>query len=137
LVSFGIGTLRCWGQSSAVVGATVGLAHWLVELVSQVNGIDVSYATIYIGAVTRPLTGEEPLDQRIQIMMSKSDIAALDDWRFANRVGSRSEAIRQLIAKGLEAEAQPADPLERLKVATQPPAEGVFEGWERQKKAKG
>ncbi|HRE90550.1 MAG TPA: hypothetical protein PK095_15570 [Myxococcota bacterium] len=55
--------------------------------------------------MSRPLTGDEPLDQRTQIMMSKSEILAIDDWRFAQRTSSRSEAIRQLVALGLSAHA--------------------------------
>lgn len=38
----------------------------------------------------------EPKDQRIPIMMSASEVAAVDDWMFKNRVRSRAEAIRRL-----------------------------------------
>lgn len=44
-------------------------------------------------------------EQRIikfQMMMSKSESDAIDDWRFANRVGSKAEAIRLLVQKALE-----------------------------------
>lgn len=43
----------------------------------------------------------EKKDQRVPIMMSAAELAAVDDWRFRNRVSSRGEAIRQLIHKGL------------------------------------
>lgn len=36
-------------------------------------------------------------DIRIPIMMSASEVKAIDDWQFANRKRSRSEAIRTLI----------------------------------------
>lgn len=45
-------------------------------------------------------------DQRIPIMMTGAELQAIDDWRFANRVGSRGEAIRQLISAGLSAQAE-------------------------------
>ncbi len=48
------------------------------------------------------MTGEKELkDQRIPIMMSGSELAALDDWSFNNRIRSRGEAIRRLIQIGL------------------------------------
>lgn len=37
-------------------------------------------------------------DVRIQLVISQSEIDALDEWRAKNRVWSRSDAIRQLIA---------------------------------------
>lgn len=43
----------------------------------------------------------EPKDQRVPVMMTASEIKALDDWSFARRIRSRSEAIRQLVALGL------------------------------------
>ncbi|MBF0246832.1 MAG: ribbon-helix-helix protein, CopG family [Alphaproteobacteria bacterium] len=46
---------------------------------------------------------EEPKDHRVPIMMSQSEIEAVDDWAFANRIRSRSEAIRRLVRLGLEA----------------------------------
>ena len=54
--------------------------------------------------MARPLKGEAPLDQRLHLMLSEPEVQAIDDWRFANRVASRSEAIRRLIARGLAAE---------------------------------
>jgi metal-responsive CopG/Arc/MetJ family transcriptional regulator len=46
---------------------------------------------------------DEANTERIITPMSKSLVEAIDDFRFSNRVASRSEAIRQLIAMGLEA----------------------------------
>lgn len=46
---------------------------------------------------------DEANSERIITPMSKSLVEAIDDFRFANRVASRSEAIRQLISMGLEA----------------------------------
>ena len=39
--------------------------------------------------------------ERMVLVMKNSEIAAIDDWRFARRIRSRSEAIRQLISLGL------------------------------------
>jgi len=41
---------------------------------------------------------------RLQIMLSPSELAALDDWRFARRMPSRAAAIRDLLRRGLAAE---------------------------------
>jgi metal-responsive CopG/Arc/MetJ family transcriptional regulator len=44
----------------------------------------------------------EPKDQRVPVMMSVSELKALDDWAFEQRIRSRGEAIRQLIELGLK-----------------------------------
>jgi metal-responsive CopG/Arc/MetJ family transcriptional regulator len=44
---------------------------------------------------------EEPKDQRIIIPMPKSLVDEVDDYRFKNRIASRSEAVRELLQKGL------------------------------------
>lgn len=41
-------------------------------------------------------------DVRFDMFMSKKELDAIDDWRFENRIGSRGEAVRQLIALGLD-----------------------------------
>lgn len=43
----------------------------------------------------------QPRENRVPIMMSEEELSAIDDWRFANRVATRSEAIRRLAASGL------------------------------------
>lgn len=43
----------------------------------------------------------EPRDNRIPIMMSDAEVKAIDDWRFENRISTRSEAIRRLSQRGL------------------------------------
>lgn len=63
----------------------------------------------HIQSVPRPLKGEKPLDQRLQLLLTADEVAAVDDWMFTNRVRTRSEAIRQLIAAGLDA-SPAADP---------------------------
>ena len=45
--------------------------------------------------------------ERITTMMSPGEVQALDDWAFANRIRSRSEAIRRLIEAGLKAGDKP------------------------------
>lgn len=41
---------------------------------------------------------------KFQMMLSKAESDAVDDWRFANRIKSKAAAIRLLVEKGLEAE---------------------------------
>jgi hypothetical protein len=42
--------------------------------------------------------------ERLQIMLTDVELAALDDWRFDNRMPSRASAIRELLKRGLAAE---------------------------------
>jgi len=43
-------------------------------------------------------------DERLQIMLTEEELAALDDWRFARRMPSRAAAVRELLRLGLAAE---------------------------------
>ena len=45
-------------------------------------------------------------DERLQIMLTDEELAALDDWRFAMRMPSRAAAIRELLRLGLADAAQ-------------------------------
>jgi hypothetical protein len=42
--------------------------------------------------------------ERLQLMLTQEEVAALDDWRFAKRMPSRASAIRELLKRGLTAE---------------------------------
>ena len=42
--------------------------------------------------------------ERLQIMLTASELVALDDFRFKNRMPSRAAAIRELLRRGLTAE---------------------------------
>lgn len=47
---------------------------------------------------------DDPLKtERVTIMMAPAELKIVDDWSFERRIRSRGEAIRQLIALGLEA----------------------------------
>lgn len=48
--------------------------------------------------------------ERVQIVISPSELKAIDDWSFANRIRSRSEAIRQLLELGLRVAAMAQEP---------------------------
>lgn len=45
----------------------------------------------------------KPRENRIPIMMSDEELKIVDDWRFDNRVATRSEAVRRLIQIGVYA----------------------------------
>ena len=47
---------------------------------------------------------KELKDQRIPIMMTPSELQAIDDWSFKNRIRSRGEAIRRLCHAALSAD---------------------------------
>ena len=42
--------------------------------------------------------------ERLQVMLTDEELAALDDWRFDKRMPSRASAIRELLKRGLAAE---------------------------------
>jgi len=42
--------------------------------------------------------------ERLQIMLMKSEITALDDWRYQRQMPSRAAAIRELLKRGLAAD---------------------------------
>ena len=44
--------------------------------------------------------------ERLQIMLTEEELSAVDDWRFSNRMPSRAAAIRELLKRGLAAEAK-------------------------------
>lgn len=44
---------------------------------------------------------DEIKDIRVTILMSPSELKAVDDWSFAHRIRSRGEAIRLLIDAGI------------------------------------
>jgi hypothetical protein len=43
-------------------------------------------------------------DERLQIMLSPDELAAVDDFRFKKRMPSRAAAVRELLRRGLAAE---------------------------------
>jgi hypothetical protein len=42
--------------------------------------------------------------ERLQIMLTKEELEALDSWRFSRRMPSRAAAIRELLKRGLSAD---------------------------------
>lgn len=42
--------------------------------------------------------------ERLQIMLTDEELAAVDDWRFSRRMPSRAAAVRELLKRGLAAE---------------------------------
>lgn len=46
---------------------------------------------------------DELKSERVIVMMTPSELAALDEWWSAHRIGSRGDAIRLLVQVGLKA----------------------------------
>jgi hypothetical protein len=42
--------------------------------------------------------------ERLQIMLTRKELDALDTWRFSRRMPSRAAAIRELLKRGLAAD---------------------------------
>jgi hypothetical protein len=40
-------------------------------------------------------------EQRLQIMLTRQELEALDSWRFTARMPSRAAAVRELLKRGL------------------------------------
>ena len=43
-------------------------------------------------------------EERLQVMLSPEELAAIDSWRFSRRMPSRAAAIRELLRLGMAAE---------------------------------
>ncbi|HIE70141.1 MAG TPA: ribbon-helix-helix protein, CopG family, partial [Planctomycetes bacterium] len=53
-------------------------------------------------------------ETRLQIMLDEAELAAIDEWRFAQHMPSRAAAIRELLKIGLETQTKGlADPRRR------------------------
>jgi len=50
------------------------------------------------------MVGDMTRGERLQIMLTREEIAALDNWRFSRRMPSRAAAVRELLKRGLAAE---------------------------------
>jgi len=50
--------------------------------------------------MARPKLGTSET-KRLHMVITEDELAANNDWRFANRVSSLSEAVRQLLQKAL------------------------------------
>ncbi len=48
--------------------------------------------------------GELNRGERLQIMLSQTELRAVDTWRFKKRMPSRASAVRELLKRGLAAE---------------------------------
>jgi hypothetical protein len=46
----------------------------------------------------------DPRGERLQIMLTKDELTAVDSWRFSRRMPSRAAAVRELLRRGLDAE---------------------------------
>jgi hypothetical protein len=56
------------------------------------------------------MADNERKTERIQVLMTPSELEALDDWAFANRIRSRGEAVRRLVEAGLSGQGAPKSP---------------------------
>lgn len=75
---------------------------------------------------------KKPRENRVPIMMSDEELTSIDDWRFANRVATRSDAVRKLCQVGLialrkvpEALRGQLDGVKRLELARETASERI------------
>jgi hypothetical protein len=64
--------------------------------------------------------------ERLQIMLTDEELAALDDWRFDKRMPSRASAVRELLKRGLAAEGVVVGGLRSRDFGVLDPAEKTF-----------
>lgn len=50
------------------------------------------------------MSADHPREERLQLMLSKDELDAVDNWRFDNRMPSRAAAVRELLRRGLASE---------------------------------
>lgn len=55
--------------------------------------------------MARPKLGDSETE-RLHMKITKDELQAIEDWRYANRVPSKSEAVRRLVQIGLVADAR-------------------------------
>ena len=60
--------------------------------------------TTRISSELRKAMNDLSRPERLQIMLTEDELAALDDWRFQKRMPSRAAAVRELLKRGLAAE---------------------------------
>ncbi len=53
---------------------------------------------------------EELKTERVALLMTRSEVRAIEDWSFQSRIRSRGEAIRRLVQIGLRAAAEASIP---------------------------
>lgn len=46
----------------------------------------------------------DPRGERLQIMLTRNELTAVDSWRFTRHMPSRAAAVRELLRRGLSAE---------------------------------
>ncbi|OOL18070.1 hypothetical protein BRY73_08405 [Ochrobactrum sp. P6BS-III] len=63
--------------------------------------------------MARPKLGDSETE-RLHIKITKAELDAIDDWRYENRIPSRSEAVRRLVQGGLALEAAAPDIVKEL-----------------------
>ena len=78
--------------SVAVYMPNMGILRMIVNLVLNNLSLLLKFT----------MAGEERKTIRIPVLMTPSELSALDDWAFANRVRSRGEAIRRLVQAGMK-----------------------------------
>ena len=49
-------------------------------------------------------TATDARGERLQIMLTKEELAELDKWRFSRHMPSRAAAVRELLRRGLSVE---------------------------------
>ena len=80
--------------------------------------------------MARPKLGDSETE-RLHIKITADELEAIDDWRFANRVPSRSEAVRRLCQLGLRVATPQLDLLADTIYETSDLVTAATDAWEK------
>ncbi|MEQ8655431.1 MAG: hypothetical protein RIC87_23460 [Kiloniellales bacterium] len=53
-------------------------------------------------------SGQSKRTEKLQLMLNLEELQMIEDWRFANRMPTRSAAVRELMRRGLTQEVERA-----------------------------
>jgi hypothetical protein len=77
-----------------------------LRILSKWRHLRQALKTLYVASCLEEfaMASSTSREERLQIMLSPEELAALDDFRFRSRMPSRAAAVRELLRRGLAAE---------------------------------
>jgi hypothetical protein len=60
------------------------------------------------------MAGKRSRTERLQVILSSEETAAIEEFRFHARMPTRAAAVRELLKRGLDSERGPAGPDRRV-----------------------
>ena len=72
-----------------------------------------------LGMYVSEMAGDQPRIERVPLLLTKDELQELDDWQFAHRMRTRSDAVRKMmqIAIGVTAAGRESEGVESATTA--------------------